>query len=352
MKLSGDHRGIALLITLLALAFLVAVTVQLNSSVNLQMQSAGSEQQLVQLEQMVLSGLNLARASLALDASSNKYDSTFDAWSQLGARDLSGLFGGGAHLKISVVDLGGRLQINSLVMTPAQRRQWQQEHRRDKGPRGNKPQDPEQRSRALWLRFLNSGRFAVEGEAGARALLDALIDWLDPDDHEHDRGAESSYYGGLNPPYACRNGPMHYLDELRLVKGFDHKVLYGDPDQGKEGILPYITVAGDDGRININTAPPAVLQALNGELTEEYVGELIAFREKKENKDALASNTWYRRVQGFPGDISLDPQLVSIRSAFFQVTCEAGIGRLHLQGQGIIQRLKKGKQVLLQWRVQ
>jgi type II secretory pathway component PulK len=55
----------------------------------------------------------------------------------------------------------------------------------------------------------------------AQALVDALGDWIDPDDETRLNGAERDYYesiGRLNQPF---NRPFYDLAEMRLVRGMD-----------------------------------------------------------------------------------------------------------------------------------
>lgn len=55
----------------------------------------------------------------------------------------------------------------------------------------------------------------------AQALVDALSDWIDPDDEVSLNGAEVEWYeraGRLNQPF---NRPFYNLEEMRLVRGMD-----------------------------------------------------------------------------------------------------------------------------------
>lgn len=75
-------------------------------------------------------------------------------------------------------------------------------------------------------------------EDGARKLLmtlpgmtesiaDAILDWLDPDDESRLLGAERDYYSSLDPPYEPRNGPLHSVEELLLVRDVTPALLFG-----------------------------------------------------------------------------------------------------------------------------
>jgi uncharacterized membrane protein YgcG len=67
-------------------------------------------------------------------------------------------------------------------------------------------------------------------------IADALLDWIDPDDTARTYGAESETYGGFNPPYAAKNGPIDSLDELLMVRGVTPALLYGE-DANRNGLL-------------------------------------------------------------------------------------------------------------------
>jgi type II secretory pathway component PulK len=56
----------------------------------------------------------------------------------------------------------------------------------------------------------------------AQAVVDALVDWVDPNDEVGLNGAEVDWYteqGRLNQPF---NRPFYHLDEVRLVRGMDY----------------------------------------------------------------------------------------------------------------------------------
>ncbi len=340
----SDRSGVALLLALVTIAFLVAVTVRLTDSVDLQMESSVVQRDRVRLNGMLLSGLSLARAALLADQRQNQFDTTTDGWA-LADRNFSPL-AGGDRLRVVVRDVSGRLQINALVLSEDEKKNIRQQ---EGGGANRKIRQFEQRQRAVWLRLLNSGRFAVRDEDEAVALVDALGDWLDTDDEERDHGAENGYYAGLDPPYACGNRPVLTVDELLLVKGFSKKLLYGD--KSHQGLADYLTAAGDDGRININTAPAPLLQALADNLGEEDVQALVEFRRDEDNRDLLARPDWYRQVDGFPGDVVLEPELLTTSSSWFRIMVTAAAGTVQMSGQGILHRQDNEEQTLVSWTV-
>ena len=243
-------------------------------------------------------------------------------------------------MEIQVSDLSGRLQVNGLVPTAEEKKKREKEQ--DK--------DSEKVQREIWKRFLLSGDFAVEDEDEVALLLDSLMDWIDEDDEEREHGAEQGYYSSLKPAYAAANRPLLSVEELLLVRGWNRKLLYGDEEHS--GIIDYLTVAGQDAKININTAPAPVLQALQDEMTEDLASDLIDFRNDEENREVLAQADWYKRVRGVPGDLNFDSNRITTQSSFFLVTITARIDELQRTGTGILQRMDNREQQLLYWKIQ
>ena len=91
------------------------------------------------------------------------------------------------------------------------------------------------------------------------SLVDALLDWRDPDTVPRPFGEESA---------ANRNGPLADVAELRYVRGF------GDSLATRLSAL--LTTRGT-GVMNVNAAPPAVLATLPG-ITSEAVAILVRHR--------------------------------------------------------------------------
>jgi len=358
-----NSSGMALLITLAAISFLVALTVQLATSVNWQVHASVNQKEAVRLDSALYSGLSLVRASLygdqqptGQDKQPQEFDSLQDGWNTLDKEKMGELVGGDG-VSITVRDLTGRIQINRLVLSEEEKKeiqQQQQEQQRQEQQQGRQPrqlQDPEKLQRGMWERFLLSGKFTVKDKDEATALIDALSDWIDADDQERDHGVENGYYQSLETPYLCRNGPLQYPEELLLVKGFSRKLVYGDKEH--QGILQYLTIYGADGKININTAPAPVLKALAEGISDEMVDMLIEFRDDQENLDALADPGWYQQVTDFPDDIVIDEGMTTTKSSYFSCTITAGRDGLQETGNGFMYRdPKTQEQTLLSWKVE
>ena len=324
-KLSGevktilsDQQGMALLITVMTVSLLIAVTVMFHRKSWHSYLVANNFKIDTQLKAMGESGINIGLAFLQQDLNKNSYDSLFDDWAALTKDDL-GVFFGTGHLELEIVDLSGRLQINSLVQTTSQ----------GQGSEGNQgDNNTENEIRDILVRLLLSPMFVTEEESEAFQIVDALVDWIDEDERESDNGAESSYYQALENPYGCRNGPVLYIEELLLVRGITPLLLFGEGE--RKGLVDYITVHGDDGKININTADSLLIKSLDSLIGDELVERLISFRKDEENREQLESSAWYSNIGSWPGDIVLNENLLTTQSRYFLIQSTA-VSDLHFR---------------------
>ena len=339
-SIMGSQSGLALVLTLLFVSLLVAMTVQLMATIDRQATGSAAQREQVRLDALVLGGLQLARAALLADQLENEFDSPHDSWAALDAEKLQAL-AGGIDLQVGVTDLSGRLQVNALGRGGPGR---------NPGGSGQGAGHELERYRQVWLRFLTSGRFAIDDEEQAAGLVDALADWVDTDDRERPQGAEEGYYRGLDPAHGCRNGAVTQVGELLLVRGMTPKILYGDTE--REGIAAYITVAGEDGKINLNAAPLPVLQALSAEMTAELAQDLVDFRRDERNREALATVDWYKQVSGFPAGVTLDRTVLKVTGAMFEVSVRAARPPFARTGVAILQRADNRTQQLLSWKIE
>ena len=125
------------------------------------------------------------------------------------------------------------------------------------GPLGRSPAGAARSTRPLEPSQVAAARFALLLDALGvdRALLPAILDWLDPDtDTRFPNGAEDDYYLALDDPYRAANRPFADVSELRLVRGVTAEIY--------ETLKPHVCVLPRRSDINVNTAPPEVLMSL------------------------------------------------------------------------------------------
>ena len=306
-----DNRGMALILTILVVALIVVLTLEFNTSMRSDLFAAVNLSDGIQLTCIAKSGFHGARAVLHADRIEGNVDTLRELWAQseLLSQNAAVLFDEGT-VCVEIADLNGRIQINQLT---------------------NKDGAYNTVQKDFLLRFLNLPEFGLDSQE-AENIVDALKDWMDPDNEVTGFGAEDSYYQGLERPYPCRNGPLEFVEELQFVRGITKELLYGSGE--KPGILPYVSAHGD-GRININTAAPLVVRALSEQIDEDLVDAMIDYRMNEDND--LASNTWYKQVAGM-ADVSIPNALLTTSSANFEIISRGLKGAMTKQLKGVVER--------------
>lgn len=151
-------------------------------------------------------------------------------------------------------------------------------------------------------------RFDRSGQLGKEVLLrlpemteqmaDSILDWIDEDSEVRLSGAEAESY----PSYSPKNGPLHSLDELLLVRGMTPSLLHGNDrnrngtiDPGEEsggsslprGWSPYLTVHTRENNTSVDGTPRVYLNErdlsklqsdLNEVLPSELADYVIAYK--------------------------------------------------------------------------
>ncbi len=119
-------------------------------------------------------------------------------------------------------------------------------------------------------------RLLFEARGATEDPVDAILDWVDPDDEDVGVGAELGYYETLDVPYMTKNGPFGSVDELLLVRGISLDVFFGDPELDQLPLTELLTVYGHpDGRININTAQYEVLDAIGQAIGQGSLADTV-----------------------------------------------------------------------------
>jgi len=120
----------------------------------------------------------------------------------------------------------------------------------------------------ILIRGLLRSQGASEEEAAA--LMDAILDWRDPDTLKRLKGAEEADYAELGLPIKPANAPFQSIEELQLVVGMN-PTLY-------QRLAPWITIYSRQGGINSQLAAPEVLRAIPN-VTEAQIDEYIKQRD-------------------------------------------------------------------------
>ena len=282
-----DNSGFALILTILVVSLIVSITLQFNATMRSHLYGAANLKDGIQLACIARSGFDYACAVLSGDDPT--VDTLHEDWADQKklSSNTATMFEEG-RFNVKIKDQTGKIPVNSVV-------------------KGEKYQ-------ALLTRFLSLEEFGLDSEDVSN-LVDAIKDWVDPDDEVTKFGAENGYYQSLENPYACKNASLDSVEELLLVKGVNAELFYGTKE--KPGISGYLTVYGD-GKININTADTLVLRALSDQIDQDMVEGMLAYREDEKND--LINTSWYKNVPGM-SHVSMDG-LEATSSAYFEIESE------------------------------
>ena len=354
MKISTHPQsaGIALLIVMCAIFVLSILAAGLAFSMKVESKLAMSTDTNQRLVWLGRSGVELARWVLALEATTQPYDSLNQIWaggtgsigetnSALAGISLSNYQIGDGTVSVKITDLERFANINTAPAPEIQQ--------------------------ALSLMGVDAGEISV--------VSDSIQDWVQPGDAPRIAGAKTDYYLGLNPPYNCKEAPMDDLSELLLVKGiWDHPEIYwggaatNHPGASFQHHLGFGSAPGEapnypfglvdvftpfsSGRININTADANVLQLLPGmDKDNTSVANILKFRAGPDGVDGDADDTPFQNVNQLaaagvnPAAVAQMGRLCDVRSATFKVTVTAQIGNYKRDFNAILFRPAGGRTV-------
>jgi len=276
------QRGVALVTALLVVSLATVAAAAMATRLQVDMRRTANLLHGEQAYAYAVAAESWAIVELRRDAAESEHDALGEDW----ATALPPIAVEGGFVNGHIYDLQGRFNVNTLV-----------------APDGK----PVERQLACFRRLLTV--LGLETE-----LAPALLDWIDADiDTTFPDGAEDDAYLLAEPPYRAANRPLTSISELRLVQGYTPEVM---------AVLgPHVTALPGLTAINVNTATPAVLQALHEQLTESDVQTLLAERGEDgytELDAFLASDA----LAGLELDVALD-----VKSDWFSVLTDVTVGR-------------------------
>jgi general secretion pathway protein K len=350
-----DEAGVALVLTLVIVTLVAVIVLELNYLMRVDVHTSTNFRDGVRSYYLAKSGVNLVR-----ELFSRNIQELEEVKNTLLAGGSHTLPIGEGSASIRVIDETGKININALAIeagTPQQTAGAQSPGRTAgaRSPQGRGgAQSREAPTTSPWIQITQDlfQRLGVDP-----TLVGAIIDWIDVDDlPTGSGGAESSYYRGLEKPYTARNGAMETIAELRLIKGFTDEVLLKLGARRVGGIVDpatnlYLTALppaqGGGWRVNLNTAPPAILNSLTRD-----VGRFA---------DAIVQQRAQRRIDkisdlqqlGISGEALQDfERLGTLTSLYYAVEARGTIGDMVKQITALIQTGSDQSSQILYWRVQ
>jgi general secretion pathway protein K len=246
----ADERGVALLLALLVLTLLVALILEFDAEARREYREAAGFRDNFKAGMLMRAAVQATRAVLQQDFFRDKqtgelYDGPTDLW----AMPIKDYAIGDGFLSAQIEDERGKLNLNELAAASGDVLQ--------------------QKAKILRVKRL------FELLQISPDLVDALVDWVDQDDIPQPAGAESLYYQSQKPPYRTANIPLPSLGDLRLVKGFTPEIV--------DRLSRYVTAYPSEGGalVNLNTADPLVIQALDPAITQTMAMEIVQGRPYK-----------------------------------------------------------------------
>lgn len=290
--ISGKTRqkGVALLTTLLLVALVTILTVNLQWDTSLDIRRS---QNLFEADQALLYALGAeawASEILQTDARDSDTDHTGEDW----ATPVPTLPIEGGAIRGFLEDMQGRFNLNNLV-----------------GRRGQVDEVAlEQFERLLTVLELDP------------ALARITVDWLDHDlEPGFPSGAEDSFYTARIPPYRTANVALTSASELLAI---------GEMDAASYLILaPYVTALPNGTALNVNTASAPVLRSLSDQISDTVAENLVG----------------ERGDQGFDGLAAfadlVEPEILQsleLSSSFFRLTADVSIGSTRFTLYSLLER--------------
>lgn len=290
--MSGKTRqkGVALLTTLLLVALVATLTVNLQWDTSLDIRRS---QNLFEADQALLYALGAeawASEILQTDARDSDTDHTGEDW----ATPVPTLPIEGGAIRGFLEDMQGRFNLNNLV-----------------GRRGQVDEVAlEQFERLLTVLELDP------------ALARITVDWLDRDlEPGFPSGAEDSFYTARIPPYRTANLALTSASELLAI---------GEMNAASYLILaPYVTALPNGTALNVNTASAPVLRSLSDQISDTVAENLVG----------------ERGDQGFDGLAAfadlVEPEILQsleLSSSFFRLTADVSIGSTRFTLYSLLER--------------
>jgi len=293
------QRGVALITAVLVVAIATIIATSMMKRQNFDTQRTANIIHHDQAVNYAIGAEHWAGAELTRDARSNGFDHLKENW----AYEIPPLPIDGGYITGKLQDLQGLFNINSVL-------------------------DPVQAERfARLCRELNVDP----------GFIPALQDWIDSDTEERVNGAEDDAYTVMSPPYRAANHFLADTSELLLVKGVTI--------QDYNTLMFYVSALPGGMEINVNTAPPLVLQSLAENIVTSEVNAIIDYRD----------NRPYQEIDDFVGagifeGKGMQEDYLSVSSHYFLLTANVMLGDAPLTMQSLLYRSPTGAITVVQRR--
>lgn len=285
-------RGAAVVLAMLLAAFAAVVAATVFADQERWSRNVLQRRDQVQGAAIALAGLQWARQILYDDARSSTVDHLGEPW----ALTLPPIPLDNGEVRGTIIDAQGRLNINALADSGAD--------------------SAIERARLARL-------FTQRG--GPVSALDALADWVDPDQVARPAGAEDGWYAAQAVPMLAANAPLLRVAEAAAVRNVSPEAL--------AAVRPFLTALPERTSVNVNTAPVEVLAAVLDDASPEALVALMATRKHRPFADVADFRSRLPAGARLASEQGLD-----VKSRFFEVTVEARQGSTVTRGRALVRR--------------
>lgn len=316
MTKKSSERGVAIVLVVFIVALATILVVNLTHSTFLAARSNSMVEQRLKAEYILKSAVNVARALIKADDTTEDYNQ--DGWA---------IFSGGQQIPLEFLGINEpglevqleiraeEAKINILALVPSSARS---------------SADP--KWRGTLVRLFRELGFDDDGETDhtgnfnnrvftSEELVAGLIDYMDSDQdsYEDKDGPFASGYESQLPEGYFSNKPVARISEISRIPGFTPARV--------RAITPFITVQGNR-RININLAPRLVIKSLSENLTDDMVSQIISFRDGEEGPFTRDGGKFRQPLEDILGAevfSEIHPN-IDYRGRYFQVLAKVDYG--------------------------
>jgi general secretion pathway protein K len=287
-----SERGAAMILAMLFAALAATIAVALAADQQRWLASVGHRRDQVQAQALALAGVQWARQVLFEDGRGIAIDHLGEPWAY--ALPPTPIENGTIEGRIE--DAQGRLNVNNLPRTDA----------------------IGTAERARLTRLFT--RLSIPP-----AALDAIADWIDPDSETRAGGAEDSAYLAAPSPSLAANAPLVRTAELAAIRGLSA--------QQVAALAPFVVALPAPTALNVNTAPPEVMEAAIAGLGGDALTAWLAGRARK----PFTTIAEFRAR--LPSGATIDNEAaLAVASSYFLVSVRARQGEVVARVRALVRR--------------
>lgn len=288
----STNAGVALVTVLVIVAIVSTIATDIAMSQQLWLSQQQNLKDRAQADWVERGAQQYAAMTLDRDKQQSKIDDLNEPWATI----LPPLQAEGGTVAVSIEDLQGRFNLNSLYQNG--------KYNADYG--------------LVFRRLLINAGINPN-------VQDAVLDWMDADTQPRSTGAEDDYYQNLVPGYRAANQPIQSARELLLIKGFT-------PDNVAK-LETLVTALPQSTAININTAPAEVLAALFEGMSIKEAQQIVDYRKQRPFQEVS------QLKDAIPGSYQMPKHsLLTTSSEFFLVRSAVQFGRYYQHALAYLHR--------------